>query len=149
MSFTFQPNGFVINDLHTGSTLFQGQCKDGLYPLKLSHPPLRALSASACQSSIPSTLWHCRLGHPSSQVIKNLALNKSLGSFSFREFDFCKDCALGKSTRLPFVSQEHKTTAAFELIHNDVWMSPFPLLVGIVIMSFSLMIFLDILGYFL
>ncbi|KAL8105399.1 hypothetical protein AgCh_029267 [Apium graveolens] len=50
-----------------------GQCKDGLYPLKLSRP-LHALSAS-CQSS---TLWHRRWGHPSSQVLKTLANNKCL-----------------------------------------------------------------------
>src|SRR3954470_17997477 len=48
----------------------------------------------------------------------------SLRMSNFNLF-FCKDCATGKSTRLPFASStEIKTDFPFALVHSDVWQSP-------------------------
>ena len=88
----FFPSFYRIYDLRSGSLLFQGPCRDGLYPLSLPSP--QALTASS------STLWHQRFGHPSSSVLSRLSF--CLGSNSFSSKNFCKSCAVGKSTQLPF-----------------------------------------------
>ncbi|KAF6159344.1 hypothetical protein GIB67_032115 [Kingdonia uniflora] len=36
---SFDPYNFHISDLHSGVPLFQGQCRDGLYPLSVYLPP--------------------------------------------------------------------------------------------------------------
>ncbi|KAK0603057.1 hypothetical protein LWI29_000966 [Acer saccharum] len=71
VSFTFTPSGYIISDLTSGVPLFQGLCKDGLYPF--SQPKPIALAATV------SNLWHLRLGHPSSTVLRRLG-SSSLGS---------------------------------------------------------------------
>lgn len=111
--FCVDPSGYQISDLTTGSSLFQGPCNDGLLPALSSSP--QALAA------ISSTVWHNRLGHPSSSVLRRLG---SLFGSSFHNSSFfCKGCALGKSTQLPFESNKNHYSFPFSLIHSDVWMS--------------------------
>lgn len=86
----FFPNFFRIYDLRYGSLIFQGQCKDGLYPMSLPSP--QALTAL-------STVWHQRLGHPSASVLSRLG--SALGSKFSSSFPFCKSCAL--SNQLSFL----------------------------------------------
>lgn len=57
----FDSTHFYIFDRTTGDLLFQGLCKDGLYPLSPARSSLQALAASRLLSST----WHSRLGHPS------------------------------------------------------------------------------------
>lgn len=45
-----------------------------------------------------TTLWHSRLGHPSSVVINHIHLLKDTNCGG----DFCEICSLAKQTRLPF-----------------------------------------------
>ncbi|KAK0602034.1 hypothetical protein LWI29_029746 [Acer saccharum] len=97
VSFTFTPSSYIISDLTSGVPLFQGPCKDGLYPFSQSKPI--ALAATA------SNLWHHRLSHPSSTVLRRLG-SSSLGSSFSNNFDFCNDCASCKSHRLPFISNK-------------------------------------------
>lgn len=113
--FIFYPTGYQIYNLRTGSLLFQGPCKDGLYPLSFASPQALA--------TFSSTIWHNRLGHPSSSVMSRIG--PSLGSsFSSNKQLFCKGCALGKSTQLPFSSNTIHASVPFYLIPSDVWMSP-------------------------
>ncbi|KAK0599292.1 hypothetical protein LWI29_004013 [Acer saccharum] len=70
VSFTFTPSRYIISDLNSGVPLFQGPCKDGLYPLSLSQPSALATSAS--------NLWQLRLGHPSFAVTDSSSLLVSL-----------------------------------------------------------------------
>lgn len=120
VSFTFYPWGFSINDLHSGSPLFQGRCEHGLFPLAITTSP-QALTTSR----VSSTLWHHRLGHPSLRVLSTLANNNLLGSSPILlQSELCKTCVLSKSTRAPFSTNETKASVPFALIHSDVWMSP-------------------------
>ena len=82
VSFTFTPSGYIISDLTSGAPLFQGPCKDGLYPFLQPQPS--ALAAMV------SNLWHLRLGHPSSTVLRHLG-SGSLGSDFSSSFSFCND----------------------------------------------------------
>ena len=69
-----------------------------------------------------SSLWHSRLGHPSSQ---RLALLQSI----VPEIGFCNsnkvfDCSffsLAKQKRLPFHSSTHVSFSCFDLVHVDIW----------------------------
>lgn len=120
--FSFDPNGYTISDLHTGLPLFQGLCKDGLYPLSPTMAPSIPHALAAFTQS--SMLWHNCLGHHSNKVLQFLSSNKLLSpNFCFKN-QFYKGCALGKSTQLPFHTNKGHATSLFHLVHSDVWMSP-------------------------
>ena len=78
--------------------------------------------ASSSVISPPSTvsLWHARLGHPNSHVMK-LVFNQCNISSSNKFFsDFCASCCLGMSHRLP----SHSSTSVYsplELFFTDLW----------------------------
>ncbi|CAL9021646.1 unnamed protein product, partial [Prunus brigantina] len=115
--FVFTPDFYQIYDLRTGSLLFQGPSKDGLYPLSISS---HSSTVPRALTTVHSPAWHRRLGHPSHPVLSHLA--PSLG---FKVSNaFCKDCALSKSTKLSFLSNTTFAPSPFYLIHSDVWMSP-------------------------
>ncbi|CAM8973909.1 unnamed protein product [Rhodiola kirilowii] len=115
--FLFAPTFYQIYCLLTGRLLFQGPCKDGLYPLSF-HSESTVPQALV---TIHSSMWHSRLGHPSSSVLSRLGSH--LGSkVSFNSF--CNVCALSKSHKLPFASNKTFSSSLFEIIHSDVWMSP-------------------------
>ena len=115
--FLFAPDFYQIYCLRTGRLLFQGPCQDGLYPLHLSSES----SVPHALSSVHSSIWHHRLGHPSSSVLARVG--STLGSkISFNSF--CSNCALSKSHQLPFPSNHIAASSLFSVIHSDVWMSP-------------------------
>ena len=125
--FSFDATHFYIHDLKSGALLFQGQCRDGLYPLSSVRPIPQAFTAS----SLPSTLWHSRLGHPSHKVLSYLGSHKFLSSDFRVSKTFCKGCALGKSTHLSFsLSNKISSHAPFDLVHSDVWQSSVPSVSG-------------------
>ncbi|KAK0580027.1 hypothetical protein LWI29_035292 [Acer saccharum] len=84
VSFTFTPSGYVISDLNSGVQPFQGPCKDGLYPFSKPQPCTLATTVT--------NLWHRRLGHPSSTILRRLG-SSSLGSDFSSSISFCNDCA--------------------------------------------------------
>lgn len=84
------------------------------------------MSSSTPQAlvAVTSQLWHNRLSHPNAKILSFLRSNKLLIlDFRFKP-SFCKGCALGKSTHLPFERNKIDAAAPFTLIHSDVWMSP-------------------------
>ncbi|PRQ57648.1 putative RNA-directed DNA polymerase [Rosa chinensis] len=114
--FLFTPDFYQIYCLLTGRLLFQGPCKDGLYPLNLSSVSTTRYALASTHSAI----WHNRLGHPSSNVLARFG--SSIGSkLSF--CSFCRDCALGKSHQLPFQYNQECATSPFQILHSDVWSS--------------------------
>ena len=76
---------------------------------------------SACTSTGSQTLWHLRLGHPSSNVLR-LVLNHCKIPISNKNvFEFCTACCVGKSHRLPASLSETVYNQPLELIHSDLW----------------------------
>ena len=76
----FDATRFLIVDLPTGKVLYQGQSKDGVYPIPLSFQLSAAPTPSssfAFQSSVNSVvspqvlLWHQRLGYPCSKLLQS------------------------------------------------------------------------------
>ena len=94
-----------------------------------------------------SMLWHNRLGHPSNKVLQFLSSNKLLSpKFCFKN-QFCKGCALGKSTQLPFHTNKDHATSPFHLVHSDVWMFPVHYVSGFRYYVLFQMNILDTLGF--
>ncbi|KAJ9541133.1 hypothetical protein OSB04_027639 [Centaurea solstitialis] len=116
VSIEFDPYGFSLKDLKTGTHLSRHNSTGDLYPFS---PPTQALSTS---SSAP--LWHNRLGHPGANILDFLSrhaiidCNKTSNSF------VCPLCQLANSKRLPFSESNSITFAPFDLIHCDLWTSP-------------------------
>ena len=77
-------------------------------------------------SSIPSTshLWHKKLGHPNSVILKHLVKScylNNIHEFSSHLIFDCASCKLGKSKSLSFPMQGSRASACFEIIHTDIW----------------------------
>ncbi|XP_075085122.1 uncharacterized protein LOC107763294 [Nicotiana tabacum] len=125
------PNGDITPVTHTGSLQWQGEEigreRDGLYFLqKYGGKMLTAglLAAAGIKSrkgdtTIDVALWHKRLGHVSSIVLRKLfaaklaSINDTINKYSV--------CPCARQTRLAFPSSCIKTVVAFDLIHLDVW----------------------------
>ncbi|GJX04915.1 ribonuclease H-like domain-containing protein [Tanacetum coccineum] len=75
-------------------------------------------------------MWHQRLGHPESEVLRRLVSNNVISCNKEKPRVLCHACQLGKHVRLPFVSSSTIVTSCFEIIHSDVWTSPIPSLYG-------------------
>ena len=86
-----------------------GEVRDGLYHYK----PFSA-SVFHSQRISDSTLWHQRLGHPSTSSIPT-TLNFSKSHLP------CDVCARAKHTRLPFFLNTNKSTFCFNRIYCDIW----------------------------
>ena len=142
----FNSHHFYIFDLTHGSLLYQGPCKYGLYKLPALPSRLQAISASHQSSS----LWHNRLGHPSSKVMSFLGSN-----------NFCLLTFLLKSLFVRVVLWVNPHTSHLKYLMKSVLLFLsilFTLMYGnlllflflvISIMCFLLMIILVLLGSFL
>lgn len=142
--FEFHPTYCSVKLQGTNKVILQGKVdKDGLYQFdnfQLKHlansstdsvafnstssgnSVSHSFSLSHNFSTVPSLqLWHCRLGHPSLQVVqKTLKMCKI--PFSNKEpYDFCSACACGKSQKLPSPSYPNVYTNPLELLYSDLW----------------------------
>ncbi|CAL9006673.1 unnamed protein product, partial [Prunus brigantina] len=80
--------------------------------------PLTKASVS-CHVTHTSTIWHHRLGHPSSARLQ--LLSKSF-PFISSSFDHSYTvCPMAKQTRIPFSLSRTSTSSPFELLHCDIW----------------------------
>ena len=120
--FEFWPSFFLVKDQVTRRTLLKGENKHGLYHF--------LFTSKAAFLTSPSTesfdLWHSRLGHPHRQVLNKIAQQQHI-PLSSAPSSPCQSCQLGKFSKLPFASVEHKTSAPFQILHSDVW-GPSPIL---------------------
>ena len=68
-----------------------------------------------------SSLWHCRLGHPSAQRLALLHsfVPDAIQCSNKSTFD-CNICPLAKQRRLPFPTSIHTSSSCFELVHVDI-----------------------------
>lgn len=74
-----------------------------------------------------SSIWHARLGHPSSQVFLNLVNRVGLLLHGpVGQSHMCHVCTLGKSSQLPFQIRNFHSKQPLDSLHLDVW-GPFPI----------------------
>jgi len=104
----------IIQDRITLTLIGAGKQQNGLYFFRGTETV-----ASMTRMDSSSQLWHCRLGHPSSKVLKLLSFSDSTG----HAFDSktCEICIKAKQTRDPFPLSNNKTSSPFEMVHCDLW----------------------------
>ena len=78
----FDENTLSIQALATGTMLYKGKSEGGVYPIYPHKAPKLLLPHKICNSVFTSSsswlLWHNRLGHPISQVLRFIFQHKSL-----------------------------------------------------------------------
>jgi hypothetical protein len=117
----FHPYIFLIKDQNTTKVLLHGQCKGGLYPLPPSTFKFRKLVFSAIKLSVDR--WHCRLGHPSLDIVRRVVLKNKLPCVEFDSSSesVCDACACAKAHQLPYPVSTSHSSAHLKLIYSDVW----------------------------
>jgi hypothetical protein len=102
-------------------------------PLCMMHLPSHP--APSPHVSTPSALvasastWHRCLNHPDVNVLSKLSHNSSV-ICSRHTHDLCHTYQLGRHTRLPSISSNSCVDNNFDLIHCDMWISPFVSIFG-------------------
>jgi hypothetical protein len=120
---------FFVKDILIGDMLLIGPSDNGLYPFnlhQLSSSPYHSLTMTVGIKASASTL-HCRLGHPSTEILHHVISNFSLPiSYSLNKKSIFVSCQLGKSKQLSFSDSSRESTAPLEILHCDV--GPLPLI---------------------
>ena len=116
VSVEFDPFGFSVKDLKTGSLLHCIDITGDLYPVL---PSTSSSSSAVALAAISSHTWHRRLGHPGISIFDFLISRKFI-SCSSKTLSLCHTCQLGKHCHLPFSHSNTKTSRLFELIHSDL-----------------------------
>ncbi|KAJ9543577.1 hypothetical protein OSB04_023284 [Centaurea solstitialis] len=116
-SIEFDEFGFSVKDYQTRETLLRCDSSGDLYPAILP-------ASSVALVSTRSSIWHQRLGHPSSHVFQSLVSSGSIHCNKGIPPVSCQACQLGKHTRLPFSISESVVNFPFEIVHSDLWTSP-------------------------
>jgi histone deacetylase 1/2 len=115
----YWPNSFFVKDQDTKEVLLQGRCVNGLYPL----PSSSSLSLGHVHGVAKNTssLWHRRLGHPSSVVVHQVLCDNSIPFSESNKESVCDACQMAKSHQLPYPKSTSVSTFPLELIFSDVW----------------------------
>nr|KYP50090.1 Retrovirus-related Pol polyprotein from transposon TNT 1-94 [Cajanus cajan] len=144
--FEFHANHCLVKSQETNEVLLQGIVgANGLYSfpnLKLQSPSALVSSSAKIPSqsavstsavldnfnlikssdvSSSSTMWHTRLGHPNSHVLKLVLTQCNLLPSNTYVTEFCSSCCVGKSRRLPSSASQTVYFAPLDLIFTDLW----------------------------
>ena len=125
-SIEFFPNYFLVKDLTMGASLVRGQNEGNLYVWPSSNPVRQSASSAhlfsaSSQPSVSFLAWHCRLGHPSLQVLQNLVSSQGLPVLrSESQFSHCSACRCNKSHKLPFGVSTLNCNKPLEILFTDV-----------------------------
>ncbi|KAM1365588.1 hypothetical protein PS1_044272 [Malus domestica] len=121
-SLTFDPYGSNVKDRILGKMLLWGPVRDGFYPFQDSSTSSNSSHTALLSIKAPVKVWHRRLGHPSSSILRSVISNHTLALHGKSTVDFfCSDCALAKNHKLPFGVASSKTTQSLQLLHCDMW----------------------------
>ncbi|GMI77078.1 hypothetical protein HRI_001377100 [Hibiscus trionum] len=127
--FEFHPDKCFVKDIQTKEILLVGRLTlDGLYELdssavfnndggSVSATPSMAYNVSKCFSF---DLWHKRLGHPSSSVLKSALSSCNISFTNNTLTEVCSSCMKGKAHKLPFQLSTTLYDSPFQLIVSDV-----------------------------
>ena len=77
------------------------------------------VSNSVISSPSNISLWHARLGHPNSHIMKLVFKHCNISSSNKTFSDFCSSCCMGKSHRLP----SHSSTSIYSPLGIQKWKS--------------------------
>jgi hypothetical protein len=106
------PWHFLIKDWATRRVLHHSIVERGLYPLISLEKQALAIT----------TRWHCRLRHPSLQIVQCvLGQNKLHASNKVVDGEVCGPCQQGKAHQLSYLKSSSVSTTPLELIFSDVW----------------------------
>lgn len=124
----FFPNHCCIIDNVSNKVLGFGHARDGLYYYNTQNhftPSINTHHTTNSQSLLVISTnnasldtWHNRLGHAPIAKIKQISC---LPIFPRNTSTTCLTCPLARFTKLPFPTSESNTSAAFDLVHLDIW----------------------------
>lgn len=124
----FSRSSCVVQDSASRKMLTKVSKVGRLFPLHISPFPVFPSSISrsfACNAiSLGNDLWHRRLGHLNSYVLRTLfdfGLLENKTCFSFDLSFDCTACKIGKSKVLPFPSHGFRASQYFDIIYSNVW----------------------------
>lgn len=100
--------------------LMKGLRKNGLYILQ-AKTVIGQDSSVQDKATARTWLWHRRLGHISDRGLQELEKQGLLGSEKLTKLGFCEDCVMGKSHRVRFGQDIHKTKSVLDYIHSNLW----------------------------
>jgi len=114
---TFTDEIFVIQDRALRSLIEVSKVVGGVFRHK--RVPEFEVQANTVDTK---SLWHKRLGHPSSQVsnVASSTLNIDVSAEN-KSNEPCDVCFQAKKTRCQFYESDSSATELFALIHCDIW----------------------------
>jgi histone deacetylase 1/2 len=113
----FHPDYFLVKDRDTKSTLLEGPCRKGLYPL-----PSSSSKQVFGVNKVSIDRWHSRLGHPAIPIVERvLRDNKLPHLLESNKHSVCGACQQAKSHQLPYSISTSISTQPLELVFSDVW----------------------------
>lgn len=121
----FFHGSFLVKDLQTKSLLFQDKLDGGLYKLSLPSTPFHGTQPHNRHAVFLSTfqdmsLWHRRLGHPSSHIVKFVLSLCGMKSKNNDVLPFCNHCQMAKSHKLLFSTSVSHVSSPFEIVCSDI-----------------------------
>jgi histone deacetylase 1/2 len=117
--FEYHPWYFSIKDRQTGTSLLDGRCEAGLYPIRPSDGAV--LNQALLSKSTSRVQWHARLGHPSFQTVQSILRLNNISFLRESSIPVCSACQVAKSHQLPYSTSVHQSTAPLQMIFSDVW----------------------------
>lgn len=127
ISIKFLTDGCDIQDLYNLRMIGKGRRVGGLYILdstmKYGCNSVKHIcnSDSVVMNNVDSYTWHNRLGHLSFKRLAGLKEQLHFKCNKGNEDVPCSICPLTKQRRLSFVSNNHLSPNAFDLVHADTW----------------------------
>jgi hypothetical protein len=116
----FHPFFFLIKDQATRKVLVRGPCRGGLYPLTSFAPPTQKHILAAIKPT--SERWHCRLGHPSRDIVARVIRHNNLVCSGLDSSEsVCDACLRAKAHQLPYPKSTSQSAAPLDLVFSDVW----------------------------
>nr|GEU69307.1 ribonuclease H-like domain-containing protein [Tanacetum cinerariifolium] len=117
----FDESTCYIQDLRLGKIMETGSETAGLYMFDYANngKPFAGLCNYGIVCFVSKELWHCRLGHPTDQVLS--VLSDQIGFKTGHHVSAYDICHKAKQTRELFSLSDHKSVKLRELIHLDVW----------------------------
>jgi hypothetical protein len=121
----FDPFRLSVKDLATRNVLARYDSTGPVYTLSLPTLPTTTSCAIlyALATTASSATWHCRVGHPNTDVLSKLSSTSAITCPQSRVVSLCHDCQFGRHVRLPFPSSSTLALQPFDLIHCDLWTS--------------------------